>query len=209
MDIDFIERLERRLEGELPGLQAQLAMAPRGREDHLEPGSTYKVACVMILLFPKEGEWHLALIERATNNVNDPHSGQISLPGGKLEETDDTYADCALRELQEEIGINNEEIGLLGDLSSLYIHISDFLIYPFVGFTGEEPAFSPQPSEVKSIIKVPLDTFVNKRNKRMEDMEIRTHILKDVPYYSIGEYKLWGATAMIMSEFEQLLHEVY
>ncbi len=209
MDIDFIERLERRLEEDLPGLEAQLLMAPRGREDHLEPTDTSKIACVMALIFPKDDDWHIALIERTSDNPNDPHSGQISLPGGRLEETDDTYADCALRELQEEIGINNEEIGLVGELSSLYVHISDYLIYPFVGFAGVEPTFSPQPSEVKSIIQLPLEHFLKDKNKKSESMVIRGVTIEDVPYYNLGDYKLWGATAMIMSEFEKILHEVY
>lgn len=209
MDIDFIERLERKLEDDLPGLPSQLKMAPIGREDHLITPSQYKDACVMTLIYPKKDDWHVVLIQRTITHPNDPHSGQISLPGGKMEDTDHTHADCALRETQEEVGINAEDVGIIGELTPLYVGVSNFLIYPFIGFTTQEPNFEPQASEVQKIIEVPVDLFVGDRYKRKKHMNIRGNVLKNVPFYEVYDHVLWGATAMIMSEFGSVIEDVY
>ncbi len=196
------------MEDDLPGISAQLLMSPSGRSDHLESPVHYKEACVLVLIFPKDGEWNLAFIERAEQNANDPHSGQISFPGGKLEETDDTYADCALRETQEEIGVDSSSIGIIGELTSLYISVSNYLIFPFVGFTSQEPDFVPQESEVRSILEIPLKEVFSHRNKKRVDLTVRQNKLKDVPCYMLDDHILWGASAMILSEFEAVLDEI-
>ena len=209
MDIDFVERLERRLGDELPGQAAQLRMAPIGREQYLAAPENANIACVLVLLFHKNKDWHVALIERTRLNPNDPHSGQISLPGGRMEITDDTHEDCALREVQEEIGINPEEVGILGGLSSLYVPVSNFNIFPFVGFTTNEPSFEPQPSEVQRVIEAPLDIFQGEKYVKSMNMIVRDIEMKNVPYFDVQKEILWGATAMIMSEFSEIMSEVY
>lgn len=209
MDIDFIERLERKLEDDLPGQRAQLLMAPVGRRDSLIPPDEYKEASVLALLFLKSKEWHIAFIQRTTTVDDDPHSGQISLPGGQVEEADITHSDCAIRETQEEIGINAEDIGLIGELTPLYISVSNFLVYPFVGFTQQEPVFEPQPTEVSAVIEVPLDTLINERFRAVKEIPVRGGLLKDVPCFEIEDKVVWGATAMMMSEFAEILKEVY
>jgi len=208
MDIDFIERLERRLLDDLPGQKAQLIMANQARKVMLEASNTYNEACVMILLFLKNKDWHLALIERTAFNPNDPHSGQLSLPGGRMEESDQTHSDCALRELHEEIGVNPEDIGVIGELSSLFVHVSDYLIYPFIGFTEREPVFYPQPSEVQEVIEIPLEIIYKDKFRSKKDIPVRNMILKDMPYIKVGDRTLWGATAMILSEFAEIIKEL-
>lgn len=210
MDIDFIQDLETQLSKELPGVAAQIKMAPASdqSEKYLQLSDDYKIACVLIVLFPKNEDWHVVLIERSLHSVNDKHAGQLSLPGGKMDETDRSLEDCALRETYEEIGLNPSSIGILGELTPLFVHVSNFLVHPFVGFTTEYPKFIIQESEVNSIIEVPLRHFLDDTYKKQSDIEIRDLTLKSVPNYKINKKALWGATAMVMSEFEHILKEI-
>jgi 8-oxo-dGTP pyrophosphatase MutT (NUDIX family) len=208
MDIQFIHDLETTLESDLPGLEAQLLMAPAHNEAYREISPDHKIACVLILLFPKNKEWHLCLIERASIHTEDKHAGQLGFPGGQLEDMDDSYEDCALREVYEEIGVAPEAIGILGGLSPLYVHVSNFLIHPYVGFTTEYPSFHKQDSEVASILEVPVKFFLKEKNKLIADIHARGIVLKDTPYYDIQGHKLWGATAMIISELAHIIAEI-
>jgi 8-oxo-dGTP pyrophosphatase MutT (NUDIX family) len=209
MDINFIERLEREMEEELPGRVAQHLMAPIHRIQETEDiPDDHILACVLLLLYPKNKEWHLALIERVSHNTDDVHAGQLSLPGGRFEDSDYSYQDCALREAEEEIGIQSGDVGVLGELSSLYIPVSNYLIYPFVGFMGEEPDFSIQKNEVQDLVHLPIKKLLDGKNKRRADIEARGATIADVPFYDLHNIPLWGATAMILSEFEQVVKKV-
>lgn len=207
MDVKFIQNLEKRLYQDLPGEAYQNLMAPKGNEKYRSITPDHKVACVLALLFPKENEWYISLIERAGQHPEDKHAGQISFPGGKLDTSDYSYEDCALRETYEEIGVPPENVGILGSLTPVFVYVSNFLVHPFVGFTTEYPRFNKQESEVKSIIEVPVTHFTKPKNKGTSDIQVRDIVLPDTPYYDIYGYKLWGATAMIISEFEQILKE--
>ena len=103
MDVKFIQNLEKRLYQDLPGEAYQNLMAPLGSEKYRTITPDHKVACVLALLFPKENEWYISLIERASQHPEDKHAGQISFPGGKLDANDYSYEDCALRETYEEM----------------------------------------------------------------------------------------------------------
>ncbi len=208
MDIKFIQDLEKRLYQDLPGAYYQNLMAPSGSEKYRIISPDHKVACVMVLLFPKDDEWHLSFIERSNHSPEDKHSGQISFPGGKLDENDYSYEDCALRETYEEIGVPPESIGILGNLTPLYVYVSNFLVHPFVGFTTQYPKFNIQETEVQSILEVPVNHFSKSKNKGTTDILIRDIILPETPYYDIYGKKLWGATAMMISELEQIMKEL-
>lgn len=208
MDINTIHLLEKRLSQDLPGYDIQKKMAPTANDLYLQVNPDHKVACVLALLYPKNDNWHISLIERASSHPEDKHAGQISFPGGKLDENDASFEDCALRETYEEIGIAPDTIGILGELTPLYVYVSNFLVHPFVGFTTEAPRFSIQESEVKSILEVPLDHFTKSKNKFIGDISIRETILPNTPYYEVYGHKLWGATAMMMSELELIWNEV-
>lgn len=204
MDIHFVERLERNLEEDLPGSEAQFIMAPMERAKNLEIPDDHILACVLILIYPKNKDWYVSLIERNINQ-NDTHSGQLSFPGGRFNEKDYSYQDCALREAEEEIGVPASTVGVIGELSSLYVPISNHLIYPFVGFIADFDDFKIQKSEVSELLEVPIKHFLDQKNKKKGDIPARDTVLKEVPYYDIDGRKLWGATAMIMSEFEHII----
>jgi 8-oxo-dGTP pyrophosphatase MutT (NUDIX family) len=209
MDVLFIQDLESRLEKPLPGFQAQSKMAGYTADPSFYvPGDDHSTASVLILLFPKGNVWNFALIERSNHDPNDKHAGQISLPGGKMDDNDKTLEDCALRETYEEIGINPSLIGILGGLSPLFVRVSNFLVHPFVGFTTEYPRFILQSSEVANVYEVPVNILTDHSYKKTTDIEVRNMLLKDIPAYDVYGKNLWGATAMILSEFEAIIKEI-
>ncbi|MEM8906914.1 MAG: CoA pyrophosphatase [Bacteroidota bacterium] len=200
-----IQYLEQQLQKPLPGRTAQYQMAHAVRRHHLPPPENARTACVMILLYPKAEDLHLVLIERMSTHKADRHSGQISFPGGKLEAEDASLLDGALRETQEEVGIDANSIKVLGALTDLYIPVSNFQVYPFVGYLPETAQFSPQPSEVKAIIETPLPLLQNPATVQQTDLRIpQGMLLKNVPFYNVHGHVVWGATAMMLSEFLSL-----
>ena len=205
MQTEFIQNIQQRLSNGLPGREAQLSMAPGLRRHYREAPKSAAVACVILLLFPKEGQAHFALIQRPTYEKGS-HSGQISFPGGRLEESDPSLEMGALREAEEEVGIIKEDVNLLGRLTELYIPVSNFLVHPFVGALDYTPDFVPQPSEVESILQVPVSEILKPGNRKFTDMRVRENIvLKNTPYFDLFGNVVWGATAMMLGEFAEVL----
>ncbi len=200
---EIIGRLERRLKREMPGLKAQCRMMPRPRPGHklyTEAEETSLKAGVMLVLFPREGALHLPLIRRTGAVFH--HRDQIGLPGGQLE-GEETFEQAALREAQEELGIPPEKVRILGHLTPLYIPPSNYCIYPVVGVLEETPVFLPDPWEVAEVIEVPLAHLLDPRHVLGEDRLIQGEPVR-VPFYALGQHKIWGATAMVLAEFLEL-----
>ncbi len=191
----------------LPGLSAQKLMSPNNRvttAEYLEKNPSYKTSCVMLLLYPDDKEQtHLIMIERADGNRT--HSGQISFPGGRREMDDASLIDVALRETYEEIGVNPSTIKILGELTELYIPVSNFLVHPFVGMLDKLPDFVPSTAEVKNVLSPELNLFLNHDGKSNHDFKSYDGKIFNAPYYSFQEYKIWGASAMMISEVCALL----
>lgn len=204
-DFSFIHKIEQKLAGVLPGWEAQLKMSPPYHESYRILTPDHKTACVMLLLFPKNGDWYISLIERSSHHPDDKHAGQISFPGGKLDETDPSLAACAIRETFEEIGVAQQSIHILGQLSPLFVFVSNFLVHPFVGYCREYPKFSIHTDEVQTLIEMPVWHFTDDGAKSVTDIRVRNVVLQNVPYYKVHDKMLWGATAMIMSEWEHIL----
>ena len=201
----FIKNLKTSLQNPLPGIEAQLRMAHVARHQAKPAPNNAKMASVLALLYPRKHQWHIVLIERVTH-ASDRHSGQISLPGGRYDQTDDSLAFTALREAHEEVGVKIQNIHLLGPLTSLYIPVSNFLVHPFVGFTKNQPIFTPELQEVKSILEVPLSDFLQSGKQKIKNLEINAQItLQNVPYFDVQEKTIWGATAMILSELSEVV----
>ncbi len=197
----FFIKVKTRLDHSLPGNSAQLRMSPGIRILPDENGIE-KTAAVLILLFPDKNHIKLAFIKRT--HYDGPHSGQISFPGGMKEESDKDFVQTALRETEEETGIHVSEKQLLGRLSELRIPVSNFVVYPFVAYLDYYPDFKPDPVEVDHLIQIPLAHLM--KNENIET-EFRRYQGKSfpVPYYKFGEYKIWGATAMMLSEFLSII----
>jgi 8-oxo-dGTP pyrophosphatase MutT (NUDIX family) len=200
MDL-FIENLSRRLQAPLPGPEAQYRLAHAVRRPLGPPPAHAREASVLALFYPHAGEWHLVLIERASTHADDRHGGQIGFPGGRVEPTDPSLEYAALREAEEEVGAPAADIRLLGRLTELYIPVSNFLVHPFVGWLDHQPRFRRQASEVNAILEVPYATFRDLSNFRHTDLQLTPRILlREVPYFAVGEKVVWGATAMMISE---------
>lgn len=145
-------------------------------------------------------------IQRTGRIEADIHKGQISFPGGKREKDDVDLAASAVRETEEEIGVHRESIRVLRTLTPLYIPVSNFLVHPFLGITDVLPTFVPQPEEVDDILEVPLRDILDPTRRRQIDIPIQSGLtLQNVPYYDLGGQVVWGATAMILSEFQTWL----
>lgn len=205
----FIEKLVERYAQGLPGREYQLKMAAIAKRLIPAPSEapeTARTAAVMLLLFPKAGEWHVLLTERTTNNPNDKHSGQISFPGGQLDASDESLEACALRETHEEVGIAPEHINVVGSMTPLYIPVSNFTVNPFIGWMASPPQYQRQETEVQQIIEVPLSILLKPDTIKQKEIHVSfTMKIENVPYFDVAGKTVWGATAMMLSEFLEMV----
>lgn len=180
-----------------PAAQLRMAPHPRPERPPERPGSP-RLAAVLVLLYPMGEGLHFVLTRR-TESLG-VHSGQISLPGGRCEGAE-SLSRTALRETEEEIGVRCDSVELLGELTPLYVPPSDYLIYPRVGACSARPALRPAPSEVAEIIEAPLSLLLDDSIKGVENVT-RYGQPFTIAYYHIGAHKVWGATAIVLSELE-------
>ncbi|MBX7241123.1 MAG: CoA pyrophosphatase [Bacteroidia bacterium] len=205
---EIVKQLETRLRFPLPGLDAQMKMAPKVRtRDYVIPDNARKGG-VMLLLYPHHNLLNIALMKRAEDGGT--HSGQISFPGGTVEKTDENMIHTALRETEEEIGVPAHQIRTLGSLTDLYIPPSNFIVYPCVGFIEQRPEFIPDEREVAEILEVPLHYLLQDGIMSIKKVQMSGNksLVLDTPVYDIYGHTLWGATAMMMAEFLTIIKEI-
>jgi 8-oxo-dGTP pyrophosphatase MutT (NUDIX family) len=197
------DTIRKRLLNGLPGESAQRIMAPSVRftHDKLPDPQLSVESSILIILYPLKGSWGTLLMERTKIG---PHGGQISFPGGKKDPEDNSNEETALREAYEEVGLDTDSIDILGCLSKLYVPNSNFWINPFIGFTERAQKWIPNPTEVKDLIPVKLETLFDDGIKKRKIIS-RNGVEIDTPYYDVKDHFVWGATAMIISEFETLV----
>lgn len=205
----LIETLKKRMVHDLPGESAQYLMAPKHRprtdfyaRNKIEP----RKGSVLILLYPSDGETCVALTLR--NEYDGVHSRQVSFPGGKLEESDGTLEYTALRESKEEIGVDFNKVEIIGKLTDLYIPPSNFLVSPYLAYTNSRPEFVLDSREVAALIEVPVVQFLDEKIKTRKKNQTGSGTEIDVPCYVVNDKIIWGATAMMISEFAELLRQV-
>ncbi|EPR70491.1 NUDIX hydrolase [Cyclobacterium qasimii] len=209
--IKLVNSLERSLNGPLPGRSAQERMAPMPLEmerfDEHQMINARKGA-VLMLLCPSEDRKSIIIpfIKRAT--YEGVHSGQIALPGGKKDLGDRDLGETALRETEEEIGVSRKDIQILGNLSDLYIPPSNFSVRPFIGYSSEPPIFEIDEREVDRLIICSFDELTDEAIIKKKGMNLAGGYKIQAPYYEINEEVVWGATAMILSEFLTLWKEI-
>jgi 8-oxo-dGTP pyrophosphatase MutT (NUDIX family) len=205
--VQLIKDLKASVRGDLPGELVQFQMATTYRYRKGEPPISAKKAAVLLLLYPgvNAREQQLVLIKRIDHNRADHHRGQISLPGGRHEPMDEDLSFTALREANEEVGVNPHNVELIGSLTNLYVPVSNYLIHPYLGVATERPDFRAQPSEVREIIETPLHLLQDPEVRKIGEIATPSqYVLKDVPYFDIFGNVVWGATAMILNEFLNL-----
>jgi 8-oxo-dGTP pyrophosphatase MutT (NUDIX family) len=198
-----VQQLQECLKKELPGPSAQQLMAPSIRPPGLAhfDGSSPRSSGVMILLFPGAQGISTVFILRTQGG---PHGGQISLPGGKQENSDKDLIETARRETFEEIGVDPVGIKDIGTLTPLYVPHSNFIIQPVIGWIAFNPVFVLDQKEVAGVIVVPLKQLFDPANRRTMTLH-RSGAEITAPYYKADNHRIWGATAMIISEFERII----
>lgn len=161
-------------------------------------------AAVIALLYPHEGAWHMPLTVRPTTMTD--HAGQVSLPGGLIE-PGESSSEAALRELAEELRVDDPEIELLGELSPLYLFVSNFQVSPWVAVLPRRPAIDANTHEVAEVLEVPLAHLSDPANIGHHARDFRG-IEFSAPHFRFGSHHIWGATGMILGEFVALVDEL-
>ncbi len=206
----FLEHVPNLADAKLPAFEAHLKMVPFERIESLKKSAsqdtTARTAAVMMLFYPKDGITHLVLIVR--NSYEGVHSGQIAFPGGKVEMQDENLSITALRETQEEVGVDPSVIEIIKSFTEVYIPPSNFIVHPFLGICKEEICFVLDPTEVASIIELPLSLFLS--DEILIKTKLSTSYATDVnvPAFHIQGHIVWGATAMMLSELKDVLKDV-
>jgi len=202
--------LERRLQCELPGVAAQRQFEAElnfGRHAGPPPRDA-RQAAVVVLIYPEQdeprrGEWKIILTQRPSSLPN--HGGQICLPGGMID-PGESPQQAALREMEEELGVAAHDVTLLGELSPIYVWVSNFWVTPFVMWCETEPAWQPSVDEVEALIGLPLADLLDD-NCLSELLHCRGNLEFASPCIESGGHKVWGATSMILGELKAILRE--
>jgi 8-oxo-dGTP pyrophosphatase MutT (NUDIX family) len=192
------------LENDLPGISSHGKILPPGRDLNIPAShnSQIKNSGVLILVYPEEDDLFTCLIKRPMHMKI--HAGQIGFPGGKQERKDKTPCDTAIRETVEEIGVDKTRIRILGSLSPLYVSVSNFLIYPYVAWTDARPSMSINRHEVEEYYFFPLWAYLREPKIVYSEIQTISGTLK-APGIPFGGEFIWGATAMILQEFLDIL----
>ena len=162
------------------------------------PGATDAAVLIPIFAYPEQPG--LVFTERRSDLRR--HAGEISFPGGRQDDPAEDLVATALREAQEEIGLDPADVEVVGALPPVGTFVTGYKVHPFVGLIPEGLSFKPSPSEVAAILLFRLEElragFAMRRLVRL-GVPIRT------PTYVIGEHMIWGATARILSELLERL----
>lgn len=181
----------------------RMAPVPRGWQKRDYPA---QAAAVMILVYPgPDGILYTALTLRTVELRG--HSGQVSFPGGRRDPGDENLTATARRETCEEIGVCGERLSVLGHFPQFYIPASHHDVSPTIAYFDGAPVFIANPDEVAEIFSFALEDLLRRRFKFVEQRRIRGVNVR-VPYYEARGHKVWGATAMLLSELEQRLRLV-
>ena len=184
----------------LPGRISHEVMMVKPGYKYIEK-KAFTPAAVLILLYPIEDKWHFFLTKR-TDNV-EHHKGQISLPGGMLEKGE-SHKEAAIRETFEELGVQSRDINIIGPLTPLYIPISNFKIFPFVGWLKSAPKLNIQSKEVSKVFSPSIYRLTDPKTKKMKDSILLGQKVQ-IPFFNLKNEVVWGATSMILSEFKKIL----
>ncbi len=180
-------------------------LRPNPRPRFPPPDARTREAGVLVAVYPTGAGLTTLLIQRAP----DPgvHSGQVAFPGGGREPEDSDPVATALREASEEVGLCRADVTVLGRLTQLYIPPSGYLVWPVVGALDARPVWRPDPREVAGLLELPLAALLDDGIKHERDWELGGMSFR-VPYYDVQGQVVWGATALMLSEFEARLRAV-
>ncbi len=203
---DFLLQTSKIESAILGGLTSQFRLAPKIRLKYTEEmiaANNPRQAAVLALFYPdKNQQTRFLLTLRAS--YNGTHSAQVSFPGGKIEQDDIDLIHTAKRETFEEVGINQEDITIIKQLTDAYIPPSNFLVTPYIGFIDYTPNFNIS-EEVKETIEVKFSDLLDDSNITTNKLTTSYASNVDIPCFKLNDYIVWGATAMILSEIKDIL----
>lgn len=188
------------------GMDAQFKLAPSMRlpytQSYLDSKKPRKAAVIALFYPNKLGETCFLLTQRA--NYNGVHASQISFPGGKFDSKDKLLQNTAIREAEEEVGVEGEKIIIFKEMTNVFIPPSNFLVTPFLGLLDFPPIFKKN-YEVEKIIDVSLKDLMD--DTCLTSTVLSTSYAKNisVPCFNLNNYTVWGATAMMLSEIKELI----
>lgn len=154
-------------------------------------------AAVLLLLYPKDGEYCILLNKRSQQVEH--HKGEISFPGGRRDPEDKDFRETALKEAHEEMGIKPEDVTLLGRLDDIVTR-SNFGVRVFVGTISYPYPFKPSAREIAEVLEVPISGLLDPRNHREEARWTEGGTIKTY-CYAYGEHLIFGATAQMVTQF--------
>lgn len=202
-NIEIISKIETCFSAGSSNPSAHQMLLPDGRA--LQPPNDHKdvkdSAVLVLLCIDSCNEVNMMITERSHTLRH--HPGQLSFPGGRCDETDESHVETALREAYEEVGLNRDNIKIVGRLSSLYVSVSQYLIHPVVAVYRGKPVIKENPSEVRRTMFLPLSQFTKDSLQKVQ-MQTITGII-DVPAFIVSNECVWGATAMIIAELASLM----
>jgi 8-oxo-dGTP pyrophosphatase MutT (NUDIX family) len=164
------------------------------------PLEGFTSSAVLVPIVYGDARWNV-LYTRRTHRVRD-HKNQISFPGGVREKRDNSLIETALRETEEEIGLDPEAVKVLGRLRDLYTP-TGYRITPVVGLICDRPRLKPNPDEIDEIFQVPLSHLMDKKNMKLQKAEFFGKAF-DLPFFNFRHYIIWGATGRITRDFIEL-----
>lgn len=209
MGLELKDFLRERLTQLLPGNKAHLQMMaePIGQRVRLKYDRPPMSGAVMIVLYPDEGKFYFPLMQRPP--YQGIHGGQVSLPGGKREDSDSDLIETAIRETYEEMGVKISDHNVLGSLTDLNVTASNFIVKPVVSILDYKPDFIADPREVEHIFHAEIQHLLHPKTLRETELKVAQEIRLKAPFFDIEDKVVWGATAMILSEFVEILKEYY
>ena len=206
--MELEDYLRTRLAGPLPGSQAHKQLVPdvpSATQRLKGPPEGAKKSAVLIPLLTKAHAFPDVMFTVRSERLRS-HRGQISFPGGRLD-PGETLEEAALRELNEETGIETHDVLVLGQLSPLFIPPSNSAVTPYVGLVRKPDKYVISEAEVREIFDIPLTQFIDRDSIKTMKREMFGRMV-DVPYWPVHkEVPLWGATAMILNELMWLVRE--
>lgn len=151
----------------------------------------------VICLLTDEAEPQVILTQRGGGLST--HAGEVAFPGGKRDPEDDSLFATALREAHEEVGVEPDQVKLLGELSQIY-SLHKLAVTPFVGVVSPDVELRPNPGEIAAIFKTPLKFLLEIDNARMDKFAMVDGRTRFVPSWQYQQYEIWGLTAWVLAE---------
>ncbi len=207
---DKIAAIQEITQERLPGERSHADLMPVNRpysSDVKKHAKDFRESAVAIVLYEEQDALMSLLIQRPT--YQGVHSQQIAFPGGKRDLEDPSIEYTARRECMEEIAIPTDALNLLGRMTDVYIPVSKFVVAPHIFAVDTLPALTPDAREVDQIIPFNTSRLLDEDSVQFTDMKFGNGFTqKRVPYFEIENRVVWGATAMMLSEFRSILREL-